>query len=481
MLREVTSQSPARENVIQKDRDALPGWELTAVLLATLVLALSQTMVAPAIADIATHFDTGRSSAAWVLTGFLLSASVATPVIGKLGDVYGKRNMLILTMVVFAIGSTVAALAGSIGLLIAGRVIQGVGGGVFPLSFGIIRDNFPARRVPMGLSMVSAMFGIGGGLGLPLAGVIVDNVGLAWLFWPGLLGLVVAVVALLAIPHHRPDAAGMKLDWLGALLLSAALVALLVGISQANAWGWSSVRVVSLLVGAVVLMVVWVLVELRTHDPLVEMRVLAQRPVAMTNLAGLLVGFGMFSAMLLMPQYVETPERVGYGFGVDVTQAGLLLLPMALFMLVFGPLAGRIGPEVGFRLVLALGGLAGAAGMVWVAVSRSHQWDFVVAGSLLGIGIALGMAAMANIIVDAVPGQEVGIATGINTITRTVGGALGTATVTAILTSDTLPHLPVPVDSAYRDAFLVGAAACISSALAAVAVPRKSGVRSAGE
>lgn len=454
------------------DREALPLGELAAVLLATFVFALSQTLVAPAIGQIATHFDASRSSAAWVLTGFLLSASVATPVLGKLGDLYGKRNTLILTMLVFAVGSAICALAGSIGVLIAGRVVQGIGGGVFPLAFGIIKDNFPRRRIPMGLSLVSAMFGIGGGLGLPLAGVIVDNVDLAWLFWPGLLGLVAAAVTLWAVPHHVADAAGKKLDWVGAVVLSAALVALLVGISQANEWGWSSARVVALLAGGVLLIAVWVAVELRTEDPLVDMRVLAQRPVALTNLAGVLVGFGMFAALLLIPQYVETPERVSYGFGDDVTHAGLLLLPMAVLMLICGPLAGRIGPKIGFRAVLACGGVALAGGMAWIAISRSHQWDFIGGAGLMGVGISFGMAAMANLIVEAVPLEEVGIATGINTITRTVGGALGAAIATAILTANTLPHLPLPAESAYRDAFIVGAVCCLGAAFAAVALPR---------
>ena len=149
-----------------------PNQVLFVLLLAGISFALSQTLVVPALPRISREFSAGASSTSWVLTGFLLSASVATPIVGKLGDLYGKDRVLTVVLVMFSVGGVVCALASSIGVLIAGRIVQGVAGGVFPLAFGIVRDTFPPERVATGLGTISAIFGIGGGIGLPLSGVV---------------------------------------------------------------------------------------------------------------------------------------------------------------------------------------------------------------------------------------------------------------------------------------------------------------------
>ena len=309
-------------------------------VLATLVLAcvafsLSQTLVVPALPALAREFDASQSAVSWVLTGFLLSASVATPIVGKLGDLYGKGRMLTVVLALFSVGAVINALAGSIEVVIAGRVLQGVAGGVFPLAFGIVRDTFPREHIPGGLSIVSAVFGIGGGIGLPLSGVIVDNVDLQWLFWINLIALPAAFAAHRLVPPS-PPVPNARVDWLGALLLSGALAAILLGVSQAGEWGWGSPKNVGAIGGGLVLGGLFVVAEGRVHQPLIDLRVLRQPAVAATNLTGFLVGVAMFSSFLIMPAFAQAPESSGYGFGFTVTQAGLLLMPTAL-----AQLAGR--------------------------------------------------------------------------------------------------------------------------------------------
>src|SRR3954468_1027960 len=302
------------------------------LLLAGMAFALSQTVVSPALPEIQHKFDASPASAAWILTGYLLAASVATPIIGKLGDLFGRGRVLTIVLLVFAVGSAVCALAGSLPLLVAGRVVQGVGGGIFPLAFGIIRETFPQDRVATAIGGISATFGIGGGVGLVIAGVIVDALGPSWLFWLGLLALPAAWVIWRDVPraHTRADT---RVDWVGAVLLSVALISLLYGLSQANAWGWGSAGVIGLSAAGLVLAVIWVWIELRVDHPLVDIRILRRRPVLMTNLNATLVGFAMFSSFLLIPQLAQTPERLGYGFGATVTGAGAMLLPSTAVML----------------------------------------------------------------------------------------------------------------------------------------------------
>ncbi|HEV2819623.1 MAG TPA: MFS transporter [Solirubrobacteraceae bacterium] len=445
---------------------------MATLLLAGLVYALAQTVVAPALPAIARGYDTTLGTATWVLTGFLVSASVATPIVGKLGDLYGRGRVLTLVLLTFAVGSVICGLAQSIGVVISGRVLQGVGSGVFPLAFGIIRDTFPRERVGVGIGVLSAMFGIGGGIGLPLAGVIVDNADLSWLFWIGLMAVPAAVAAHRMIPvaaQRRPA----RIDWAGAAVLSGALVCLLLGVANAGAWGWDSVRVLALLVGGLALGAGWVALERRVAEPLIDLRVLRSRPVAATNLAATLVGFAMFSSFLLIPQFAQTPTQAGYGFGSSVTQAGLIMLPSALVMLVAGPFAGWMGSRIGFRAILATGAGCAALAFAFLAVAHKEVWEFVLAGALIGVGISFAFSSMANLVVESVPQGDVGIATGINTIARTIGGAAGAAAVTAVLTARMVPGTMVPVESGYTTAFVIAAAVGVLALLAALAVPRR--------
>jgi EmrB/QacA subfamily drug resistance transporter len=441
-----------------------------ALVLAGMAYALSQTVVSPALPELERSFHANASSIAWVLTGYLLAASVATPIIGKLGDLYGRARMLTLVLLVFALGSVICALATSLPLLVLGRVVQGVGGGIFPLAFGIIRETFPQERVATAIGGISATFGIGGGVGLVIAGLIVDALGPSWLFWLGLLALPAAYVIWRDVPRsHTP--AETRIDWLGAAILSAALIALLYGLSQATNWGWGSFGVIGLSSAGIVLAVIWVLVELRVEHPLVDMRILRRRPVLMTNVNAVLVGFAMFSSFLLIPQLAQTPERVGYGFGASVTGAGALMLPSTLVMLFAGPWAGRLARSSS-RLPLVLGSALLSVAFLGYAVAHGSIWEILVGGALMGLGIGFAFASMANIVVESVPQNEVGVATGINTIMRTLGGALGAQLVATLLTSETIGSSSIPSEAAYTNAFTAAAVAAALATAAALSIPR---------
>src|ERR1700755_244499 len=303
------------------------------LLLAGMAFALSQTVVSPALPEIQREYGADAASAAWILTGYLLAASVATPIVGKLGDLFGRGKVLTVVLVAFAVGSAVCALAPSLPVLVIGRVIQGVGGGIFPLAFGIIRETFPPERVATAIGGISATFGIGGGVGLVIAGLIVSALDASWLFWLGLMALPAALALWRYVPQEetRP---GAKVDWLGAALLSVALASLLYGLSKANEWGWGSPRVLGLSLGGLLIGVIWVWVETKVDQPLVDMYVLKRRPVLMTNITAVLVGFSMFASFLLIPQLAQTPRHYGYGFSASVTGGGLLVLPSTLVMLV---------------------------------------------------------------------------------------------------------------------------------------------------
>jgi EmrB/QacA subfamily drug resistance transporter len=440
------------------------------LLLAGMAFALSQTVVSPALPEIQRQYGADPASAAWILTGYLLAASVATPIVGKLGDLFGRGRVLTVVLLIFAAGSAVCALAPSLAVLVAGRIIQGVGGGIFPLAFGIIRETFPPERVATAIGGISATFGIGGGVGLVIAGVIVSALDASWLFWLGLMALPAAFAIHRYVPRERTrqDA---KVDWLGAALLSVALACLLYGLSKANEWGWGSPRVLALALGGLGLAAFWVWVETKVDQPLVDMRVLRRRPVLMTNITAVLVGFSMFASFLLIPLLAQTPQRIGYGFSASVTGAGLLMLPSTLVMLVAGPFAGRLATRVNSRLPLVLGTFFGMLAFIVFTLFHGSEWEICVGGALLGIGIGFSFASMANLVVESVPRNEVGVATGINTIMRSLGGALGAQLVASLLAAKTIAGSAIPAEAAYTDAFIVAAVAAGLAMLAALAIP----------
>ena len=453
-----------------------PNGVLVVLLLSCATFALAQTLVIPALPQIAAQFDASSTSASWVFTAFLLSASVATPIVGKLGDLFGKGRVLTAVLVTFSVGAVICALAPSIGVLIAGRALQGVAGAVFPLAFGIVRDNFPPARVPGGLALISAIFGIGAGIGLPLSGVIVDNFAIDWLFWISLIALPAALAAHRLIPPS-PRVARVRIDWLGAGLLSVALTAILLGVSQADSWGWGSPRNVLAIGGGLVVCFVFVRVEARVRDAFIDLEVMRRAVVATTNLTAFMVGVAMFSTFLIIPQFAQAPESGGYGFGASVTEAGLMLFPTAMAQLAAGPVAARFGTRLGFRTVLAGGSLLTCLGALVMAVAHDHAWELMAAGALVGAGVSFSLGAMANLIVGAVPQSQVGIATGINTVMRTIGGSFGAAVAAAILAAHIVASTDLPTEGAYSAAFAFSAAAGLLAFGAALLVPRP--VRSA--
>ena len=414
-------------------------------------------MVAPALPEIQHELGATPTQVTWVLTVYLLSASIATPILGRLGDMFGKERMLVVVLGLFAAGSLICALSSSLELLIAGRAVQGAAGAVFPLAFGIIRDEFPRDRVATGIGLISATFGIGGGGGLILSGLIVDNLSYRWIFWFGLIVVLIAVVATRLWVPESPIKSPARVDYGGAALLSAGLTAFLVAVSEGNRWGWLSAQIIGLFVAAAVLLVVWVLYEQRVSEPLVDIDLLRLRGVWTTNLTGFLIGFGMFGSFILVPQFVQMPEASGYGFGVGVLGAGLFMLPSTAVMLVAGPLAGSLAGRVGSKVPLLIGTACASLSFVLLSVAHSEQWHIVLAVALLGLGIGLSFASMANLIVEAVPQHQTGEATGMNTIMRTVGGAFGAQIAAAIITNHLEPGTAFPTENGFTTAFVLGA------------------------
>jgi EmrB/QacA subfamily drug resistance transporter len=410
--------------------------------LAALSYAVLSSAVIPALPTLQHSLHASETGVTWLLTGFLLSASVGTAIIGKLGDLYGKQRLLIWTLVALAAGTLLAALSGSLGLLIVARVIQGVAGGIFPLSFSIARDEFPPARVAGSIGLMSAILGVGGGLGLVVGGLIDEHLTWHWLFWIPLPPMIAAAVCTWRlIPESRVRTPG-RVNWTAAALMSTGLSAVLIGIAQTGAWGWTGPATLALLGGGLAVCGLWIAVELRSRNPLIDMTMMRVRGVWTANLAAFLVGGGLYAWFLLLPQFAQLPRSTGFGYGASVVVAGVYLLPCALGMGVLGSLAGRVERRFGSRRALVAGAAISTLACGWLVIASRRPYDLLISSALLGIGIGLAFAALGNLIVQAVPPGQTGVASGMNTVLRTLGGALGGQVAATLVVGSTVRGLP---------------------------------------
>lgn len=457
--------------------DRLPSGRLIGLVLsiAALAVALAQTIVAVVLAPFAHGLGTNVVGATWLLTAFMLSSAIATPIAGRLGDQIGHRRVIVAGLVLLIAGSILAALstrADWYGGALAGRIVQGLAGGVFPCAFGLARQALPARRLPGLVATLSAMFGVGGALGMVVAGPLADIGGLASVFW---LVAVLAALALLGILVAPAQLYGVgrraRLDLPGGALLAAALVAGLLAISQGRQWGWNSAAVLGLIAAAVILAAGFAVTERHTSTPLVDMRLLVGRNLLAVNLATIVIAVGMFAAVVLVPLLAQTPARLGYGFGFDPAQTGLLIAPMGLLMVLAAPLTPRLSKIVGSRAVFQIGAVLAAIGLLGFAALHDKPATVALSGAVLGIAYGLGFGSLGNLVIDATPPDQTGAATGINTILRTVGGAIGSAMAAAIVASTANVTSGAPAEAGYTTAFVVAAAIALGAAGIAAAIP----------
>jgi EmrB/QacA subfamily drug resistance transporter len=460
MHREQTGSHAVHANVI-----------MSVLLVAGLAYAILASAVIPALPTIEHDLHTTETGVAWVLTGFLLSASVGTAIIGRLGDMYGKERLLVWTLLVLAAGTFLAAVATSLAVLIVARVIQGVAGGIFPLSFSIVRDEFPSHKVAGSIGLISAVLGIGSGFGLVLGGIIVEHLSWHWLFWLPLVVTLIAAVCTWRFVPESPIRSPGHVNWLAAALMSVGMCFLLIGIAQTTVWGWGGTKTIALLAAGAVVIVAWIWVEVHSREPLIDMAMMRIRGVWTTNLVAFLLGAGMYASFIVYPQFAQLPKSTGFGFGASVLDSSLYLLPAALTMGVLGAVAGRVAYRFGSKPALIAGTAITAISFIWLAVNHHHPYDMLISAGLLGIGIGLAFAALGNLIVQAVPASQTGVATGMNTVMRTLGGALG-GQLSATFIVDHQAH-GFPTVTGFNETFVMAAGFLIVCVLAGLLIPAR--------
>lgn len=436
-----------------------PGANLTlfALCVAGMAVSLQQTVVIPLLPRLMAQLHTNVSGVTWVFTAALLTGAVATPLLSRFGDMFGKKTMMLTALGLLVIGSVVCALSNTLGVLIIGRALQGASSALIPLAIGMIRDIFPPQRLTTAIGVVSGTLGVGGTVGMLVTGVVANHTTSPHpMFWILAAMSLIVTVFVAVIARDTGARHGGKPDFVGALTLAGLLVSLLLGISEGPDWGWSSTRVVGLFGAAVLLTVVWVVVEMKVAEPLVRLQLLVGARSLSANVASALLGFALFGSFSLISNFIQTPSaRFGYGLSGSVLDVGLYGLPSAVMMTFFSFRTGGIARRIGPAYTLALGATFAGAASLWLTLSNGHGYDVLAFNFLQGVGFGIGYAALGALAVEHVPMSQSGIASGINSLVRTAGGSIAGAVTASILTANVIAHTPVPTLHAYVLCFVI--------------------------
>ncbi|MFE0331167.1 MFS transporter [Streptomyces sp. NPDC058960] len=451
-----------------RDRPAVPALAFGGIL-----MAVMQTVVVPLLPDLPRLTGASPGAVSWTVTATLVSGAVLTPVLGRAGDMYGKRRVLLTALALMTLGSVLCALSSDIGVLITARALQGAAAAVVPLSISILRDELPPERAGSAVALMSSTVGIGAALGLPLAALVIQYVNWHAMFWVtsglGAVGLALARWAVRESPVRAPG----RFDVLGALGLAAGLVCLLLAVSQGGQWGWRSARILGLFTGSVLTLALWCLQQLRAERPLVDLRLAARPRVALPHLTALLVGFGFYANSLVTAQLVQAPKATGYGLGLSIVGGGLCLLPGGVIMLLFSPVSARISAARGPRITLAVGAAVLTLGYAVRIADSRHLWMIIVGASVVATGTTLAYSALPTLILRAVPAGQTASANGVNVLMRTIGQATCSACVAAVLVHHTalVGGAPVPTLHGYLLAFAMAGMVALVACATALAIP----------
>ncbi|MBE8472210.1 MFS transporter [Streptomyces justiciae] len=442
---------------------------------AGITVSLMQTLIIPIVPDLPKYLHASASNTAWAVTATLLAAAVATPVVGRLGDMFGKRRMLLASIVLLVAGSVICALSDSLLPMIIGRAVQGLAAAVVPLGISIMRDILPAERLAGSTALMSASLGVGGALGLPSAAFIADHYDWHVLFLTSAtLGVVALALVALIVPESKVRTGG-SFDLLGALGLSTALVSLLLAVSKGADWGWTSGITLALFATSLLVFLLWGRYELRTAQPLVDLRTTARRQVLFTNLASVALGFSMFAMSLVLPQVLQLPEQTGYGLGKSLLAVGLILAPQGLVMMTMSAVSARITKAKGPKVTLMTGALVVAAGYSLSIVLMSEAWQITLVACAIGGGIGFAYGAMPALIMSAVPASETAAANSLNTLMRSMGTSFAGALAGVILAQMTTDFggFPLPSENGFKTVMAIGAGAALLSFSLASFLPRR--------
>ncbi|MEU1305593.1 MFS transporter [Streptomyces shenzhenensis] len=451
---------------------------IAVLILADVVSAFESSMMFNALPRLITDFRTTPVDASWVLTAFVLVAAASAAVCGRLGDIYGRRNVIIALLLISMVGSIVSVSTGTLTGVIIGRAVQGVSGGILPLCFGMARETLPEKHVPVATAMIAGAAMLAAASGNIIAGALIDNLSWHYIFVVAAVVALVSAAACCLLPRSTVLADTRRVSWLGSVLFAPAIALVLYGVNETPSWGWIDARTIGCVVGGLLLLLLWAWREQRTENPMINLRLFAERKLTLTMLATAALAIGPLGATGFLLQIImQTPEDAPVGLGLSATDAGWVSFCIAIFGFLLSPVSGRIASRAGARRSLIIGSAFGVLNAVALALLHSSLAGLIFSTVFLTVATSFILSSLPTLVIEEAPAENTSEATGLNVVVRTAFTGVGTSLTTLLLSMSLVAGTPFSTRGAYLSVFvLIGVCCLVALALAFLIRP---GLRSA--
>ncbi|MFD9502955.1 MFS transporter [Streptomyces sp. NPDC060035] len=453
-------------------RPARPVPLIIAVLLfADIVSSLESTMLVTALPRIITTFHTTPADASWVLTAFALVAAASAAVCGRLGDIYGRRNLIITLLLISAVGSIVSISTGTLTGVIIGRAIQGVSGGILPLCFGLARESLPKKQVPVAIAWIAGAALLGGASGALVSGALIDTLGWRYIFITTVVVAVLSAAACPLLPRSTVLAKVERIDWLGGVLFAPAIALVLFGITKSGTWTWQDGRTIGTILAGVLLLAVWAWWELRVDSPMINIRLFANRKLALTTIATMAIAIGPLGITgFLLHIIKQSPTSAPVGLGLSASVSGALAFGTAIIGFLLAPVSGRISARTGSRRALMIGSVLGVINALALVLLHNSLVGVIISSVFLTMATSFMLSSTPNLVVECVPAENTSEATGVNTVARTAFAGVGTSVGTLVLSTSLVPGTQFSTESAFLQVFAIMGGCCVVALIAALLI-----------
>ncbi|MHB1440174.1 MAG: MFS transporter [Cuniculiplasma sp.] len=444
-------------------------------LLAMIIVAVMyvEGMLTPSLPSIAEGFGVTVGQVSLVLSTYLITGVALSPVVGKLADIYGKKKMMSIVMIIYAVAVSVTGFSPNFTFMVLSRAVQGVGLTIMPLGMALIREEFPKEMVPKAQALISGMFGAGFAISLPLGSLISNTYGWRWTYHTAIPFIVaLAILTIWKVRESRYRRPDVKVDYIGAISLAVPLTLVVLALSEGSQWGWTSALTLGMAALGVMLFIPMFLYESHYHkkggEAIFDLKLLGERNVLVTNVTLTIAGLGMYLSMQALSYKFETPAP--YGFGLDILDTGVSMVAFAVGMIIFAVVTGKIISRVGIKPLAIVGSLIAVMGFLLLATSPDYDLTLVYE-FVIGSGMAIMNASLINLLVLSVEARNMGLATSMNSTFRYLGSSIGAPIAGAVLSAYVVTEatnntvFAFPTNTAYSYAFIIGAAAFVVSAL----------------
>ncbi|NBS75497.1 MAG: MFS transporter [Betaproteobacteria bacterium] len=455
------------------------GWpDVGAVLCALFAYSLLETMIAPAMPLFQEVYGASAMELGLVMASLLLVGAVSMPLVGRLGDLYDKKLVLVGTLAITSVGIVIAACSRNITELAIGQALQGFAFGIMPVAVGLMNEGLEPRKAAIANGLIVGVAALSTATGLVISGPLIELGGLQAIYWMP-LAMIVSSIAFFMMHKgvsieikNDPNIDKSNVDWVGSISLALLLGLLLVGLGGAATKGWTSLGTVGPIIAFLALLPIWIKYEQRVVSPILDTRLLKLRGVREMCLVVVSVGFGSAATYSLLPMILNADPAAGIGFGANTTSIGLHMLPLGLAALVVGPLVDRFNRWWGERAVVCLGALLTSLGAIMPAIFNSQSWQLAFGAGILGAGAGITLTAAINTVVRAVPANRAASTFAAVMLLRTFGAMLGTQLCMTVLSTGIRSVSTENISAKFTDAFLLAAAGCLLALIAGSRYPK---------